>query len=520
MSAIEQIKAEKNGLDVGADIERYAAGGWESIPEDDRDFRLKWWGVFYRKQTPGHFMLRIRIPGGIATADQVREIGAIARDLGRDTLDITTRQQIELRWIRIEHVPDILERLRAVGLVTLQTGMDNVRNVMGCPVAGLTPSELFDASYVVRAFNDILVGNRAFTNLPRKFNVAITGCLDNCTPAETQDVALVPARLVARGRVSHGFNALVGGKMGSGGYRIADSLDVFVRPVEAPSVVAELVLLFRDHGPRDARNRSRFAFLIEDRGLDWVRAELERRLRHPLRRAGEDARSGKTTDHVGAWRQRERNLNYVGLLVPVGRASGKQFVELARLSEAYGSGELRFTATQNVILPGITDADMPRLLREPLLRTLKAEPSEVARGTLSCTGKDYCALALIETKTHALDLVRALERSAPGNRPVTINWSGCPAGCGNHQISDIGFIGRRTKVDGEVIDAVDVFVGGSVGPDAVPGMKVMENVPCADLPRLADFLVRYGDFKELRKQLQTLQQPAAEAEPAATSLGA
>ena len=510
MNKIEEIKAEKPGLDVGADIERYARDGWQSIPEDDRDTRLKWWGVFYRKQTPGYFMMRIRIPNGIATAEQIAEIGAIARELGRDTLDLTTRQQVQLRWVRIEDVPAILERLRLVGLVSLQTGMDNLRNVIGCPAAGLTPGELFDASPVARAFNDLFVGNRAFADLPRKFNVAITGCLHNCTHNESQDVALVPATATVRGQLEHGFNVLAGGKMGSGGFRIAEPLDVFVRPAEAPALLQEIVFTFRDHGARESRNHARLSFLLEEWGVPRFRAHLERRLRVLLQPAGEDARLAEHTDHVGVWRQRERNLSYVGLVVPVGRASGKQFIQLARLAEVYGSGEVRLTPEQNAIIPNVHDHDLPGLLEEPLLKALRPDPSGVARGTVSCTGKDFCARSLIETKEHAAGLIKALEKTGAGSRQFSVNWSGCPAACGNHQAADIGLLGRRTKVDGEVIDAVDVFIGGSTGPGATPGLRVLENVPCSDLPRLAEFLVRYGDFKALRQQLRSLA-PATEA---------
>jgi ferredoxin-nitrite reductase len=505
MNKIERIKAERGGLEVGQYLEQFAREGWEAIPEDDRDARLKWWGVFFRKQTPGHFMMRIRIPNGIATADQVREIGAIARELGRDTIDITTRQQLQLRWIRIEDVPAIIARLREVGLVTLQTGMDNLRNIVGCPVAGLTPNELFDASPVAREFSDLIVGNSAFTNLPRKLNVTITGCLDNCAHAETQDIALIPARSGA-GDGIEGFNILVGGKMGSGGYRVASPLDVFVAPAEASQVVAEIALIFRDHGSREARNHARLAFLIEDWGLARFRAELEQRLGRPLATAGEDARSERHTDHIGLWRQRDPGMNYVGLLVPVGRGSGTHFEELARLAAAYGSGQVRFTIGQNAILPGVHDDQLPALLKEPLLKTWPVEPSEVARGTVTCTGKDFCALALIETKDYARQLVATLETRLQGhNRPTSIAWSGCPSGCGNHQAADIGLVGRRTKVDGKVIDAVDVYIGGSSGPSAVPGIKLMENVPCDEFPRLAEFLVRYGDLQQLRQQLRTTE---------------
>jgi ferredoxin-nitrite reductase len=192
MNKIEEFKAEKDGLDVLQDVETFAQQGWEAIPDGDRE-RLKWVGVFFRRQTPGHFMMRIRIPNGIGTAAQLRTIGEISRQFGKGFADITTRQQIQLRWFQIEHVPEIWERLREAGLITLQTGMDNIRNVIGCPVAGMTPNELIDASPVVRQFTEMIVNNRAYTNLPRKFNIAITGCKENCIHAESQDIALTPA---------------------------------------------------------------------------------------------------------------------------------------------------------------------------------------------------------------------------------------------------------------------------------------------------------------------------------------
>jgi ferredoxin-nitrite reductase len=459
-------------------------------------------------------MLRIRIPNGFASAEQLRAIGEVAREHGRNTLDITTRQQLQLRWIRAEVIPEVLGRLREVGLVTLQTGMDNIRNVVGCPVAGITPNELFDASPVAREFTETFVGNREFTNLPRKINVTITGCLDNCAHAETQDIALVPAR-TADG--SPGFNVLVGGKMGSGGYRVATPLDVFARPEEGARLAAEIVKLFRDHGSREARNHARLAFLVEDWGTERFRDELEQRLGRALRRAGADARHSGSSDHIGVWRQAAHGLNYIGLLVPVGRMSAQQLLELARLADAYGSGEVRFTVGQNAIVTNVLDERLPALQQEPLLQTLRYDPSPVARGTVSCTGKDFCALALIESKGYALELVEALEKAGGATqRPLSMHWSGCISGCGNHQAADIGFVGRQARVDGRVIDAVDVFVGGSSGPDAVPGVKVMENVPCADLPRLVPFLVRYGDFKQMREQVRGLAGGLPASMPGAT----
>jgi ferredoxin-nitrite reductase len=293
--------------------------------------------------------------------------------------------------------------------------------------------------------------------------------------------------------------------MGSGGYRVATSLDVFVLPERAARVAAEMVLLFRDHGSREARNHARLAFLVEEWGAERLRAELEARLGSALARAGMDARHDTSTDHIGVWRQAAPGLNYVGLLVPVGRMSARQLLELARLSEVYGSGEVRLTIGQNAIVPDVPDAKLPALQGEPLLQQLRYDPSPVARGTVSCTGKDFCALALIESKGYALELVQALERSGvTSTRPISMHWSGCISGCGNHQAADIGFVGRQARLDGKVIDTVDVFVGGSSGPGAVPGVKVMENVPCADLPGLVPFLVRHGDFRHMREQMRAL----------------
>ena len=513
MNKVEQVKAAKDGLDVGADIPRYAGLGWESIEEGDLE-RLKWWGVFFRRHTPGYFMMRLRIPNGITNSRQLRAIAAIANEFGRGIGDLTTRQQIQLRWIDIKRVPAILDRLVVVGLITLQTGMDNIRNVVGCPVAGLTPNELLDASPAARAFTAMFVGNKTYTNLPRKFNVSISGCLENCTHAETQDIALVPARPAMRGLSVRGFNILVGGKNGSGGYRVATPLDVFVRPEEAAEVASAITLVFRDHGSREARNKARLAFLLDDWGVQRFRDIVEIRVGRRLERAGADQRSAEAADHVGVYRQKQPGLNYAGLVVPVGRVTGDQLHELARLADAYGTGELRLTVDQNVILPHVPDARLGTLTAEPLLKTLRYDPSGVLRGLVSCTGTEFCNLAVIETKSRAFKIARALATKLSGPKPLRIHWSGCPAGCGNHTVADIGLLGTKTKVEGEVVDAVDVFIAGASGPRAIQGVKLMENVPCDDLPRVLEGLARYVDFEKVRRQLRTLAPAIQGAAPA------
>ena len=385
--------------------------------------------------------------------------------------------------------------------------MDNIRGVIGCPVAGLTPNELFDASVVVREFNRIFIGNKAFTNLPRKFNVTISACKEVCTHAESQDLALTPATKEIDGMQVDGFNIAVGGKLGSGGFRMASPLDVFVTPQEAAAVCSQVVMIFRDYGARELRTKARLAFLIESWGAEKFRSELERRLERPLAPAGKDQRTQKHTDHVGLFRQKQAGLNYVGLAIPVGRMTSEQTVQVAELAENYGTGQLRFTVGQNVIIPNVPDNRIGELTEEPVLQVLRYDPSEVMRGLVSCTGMDYCHFALIETKGWALKTARILESKLGKTQPLRMHWSGCPAGCGNHAVADVGLLGKNIKVNGEILEAVDVFAGGAAGCEPNFPIKVMEDVPCEDLPEAIAGLVKHGAFKTMRQQLRKIPQP-------------
>ena len=486
MNRIEALKSAKDGLEVTEDLIRFAREGWRTIADDDKE-RLKWAGVFMRKPTPGHFMMRVRMPNGVLTSAQLRLLAELTRESDGDVADVTTRQQIQLRWLTIERIPEVIARLEAAGLSSLQTGMDNIRGVVGCPATGLTPRELIDTAPIAAEFQRLFLGNKAFTNLPRKFNVAITGCPDNCAGAETQDIALTPA--VRDDAV--GFNLAVGGKQGSGGPVFASACNVFVPPDEAAALCSVIALIFRDHGPREARSKARLAFLIADWGVDRFRRELEARWKQPLLSAGQDARSPHTTDHVGIYRQRQTGLNYVGLKTPVGRLTGGQLAELARLADQYGAGELRTTPAQNVLIPHVPDAKLGTLLEERLLRALPYNPPEVQRGVIACTGTDYCNLALIDTKTRALALARDFGARLGATRPLTVRWSGCPASCGNHHTADIGLQGCKVKVNDKIVDGVHVFVGGRGGAEPRAGIRMLEDVPCEELPAVLERLVKF-----------------------------
>jgi ferredoxin-nitrite reductase len=491
-NSVEAAKARRggDGLRIREDLPGIIERGHEAMTMAEKDL-LKWVGVFFRRPTPGRFMMRVRMPNGFSSSEQLRTIAELSRRLGNSVIDITTRQQVELRGFTIASVPRIWEKLRGVNLHSLQTGMDNVRNINGCALAGLTPYELVDASPIVLELDRRMVGadgNPEFTNLPRKLNITVTGCLENCTHSESQDIALVPA--IADGRLR--FNVLVGGKMGSGGFTPASSLNVFVEPDDAVEVVLELVGIYRDHGPREARAKCRLAFLIAEWGLLRLRAELVSRLGSDPGPAGTDVRQSRHSDHLGITSQQQRLRVAAGLSVPMGRVDPGQLTEIARLAGEYGDGSVRFTTAQNVIIPNVAKERLEELQQEPLLEEFTTAPSPFVRGLVACVGTDFCNLAQIETKQRALELSQALEqRLSREHGALRIHWSGCPAGCGNHQAADIGLRGLRANASGRIIEAVAIYAGGKTGPHAVAGTEVLAAVPCdASLPDVVANVIR------------------------------
>jgi ferredoxin-nitrite reductase len=480
---IEEIKRARDGLDVLDDIYRYAREGFESIPPDDYE-RMKWYGLFHRSQTPGFFMMRLRMPNGVLTSPQLRRMGELVNQYGRGVADITTRQNIQFRWLQIEDVPAIFAGLTEVGIEHRQSGMDNVRNVVGCPMAGLDTMELLDAQDVARAVQAAIVGRKDFSNLPRKFNIAISGCRSDCATSQIHDIGMTPA---TRDGVA-GFNVRVGGAMGGKMPRFAGDLDVFVTPDEAPRLCEAILILFRDHGPRENRQKARLKWLLEEWGIQRFRDELQRYY-GPLTCAGRDEVISYGADHIGVQRQKQLGMYAVGCLVPVGRTTGDDLIELGRLAETYGSGEVRLTNDQNVLIVNVSQARLPALLAERLLQKYSPAPSAFMRRTVSCTGNDYCHFALIDTKGAAVELARSLDTLLPMAEPVRVHWSGCPHACGQHHIADIGLQAARVRIGDEIVDAADVFVGGK--PGLVPHLatKVLDNVPLTELPqRLATLL--------------------------------
>jgi ferredoxin-nitrite reductase len=492
MNRFEAMKAAKDGLDILPDLQRYAREGTpvDEIPDEDLD-RMKWYGVFHRKLTPGFFMLRLRVTGGRLTGEQLQAIAGIAREFGRNTADITTRQNLQLRWLTLPVIPEVLERLETAGVTTLQTGMDNLRNYVGCPLAGLDAAEVYDATHLMADLQGVHLGNRAYSNLPRKFNLSISGCREDCGHAQTQDLGFLPAAQEIDGRRVIGFNVLTGGALGGTSPALAQPMDVFLRPEEVAQFTLALLAVYRDHGPRERRTRARLKWLLAEWGMERLRAAVEQAMGRPLRRAGQDLTIRTAGDHLGVHPQRTVGVNYVGLHVPVGRITADQMEELARLVAVYGANEIRLTNDQNVVIPHVTDARLDRLLEEPLLRELRPDPPNVWRGLVACTGNDYCHFSLIDTKARAVELARALEeRGVQVPRGTRIHVSGCINACGKHHVADIGLEGTKVRVDGEQRDAAHLFTGGRLGTGGRLAGRACKDVPLEDLPDLVERLLR------------------------------
>lgn len=489
----EKFKAEKDGLAVKEQLEHFAQIGWEAIDEIDRDHRLKWLGIFFRPVTPGKFMMRLRIPNGILSSTQMRVLAEVVQRYGEDgNADITTRQNLQLRGIRIEDVPDIFQRFEPVGLTSVQSGMDNVRNITGSPVAGIEANELIDTRGLVRMVQDMITnngkGNREFTNLPRKFNIAIEGGRDNSVHAEINDIAFVPA--YKNGHL--GFNVVVGGFFSAKRCEGAIPLNAWVLPnEEVVDLCRAILIVYREHGLRANRQKARLMWLIDEWGIEKFRAVVEEQLGRPLLPAAEkDEIDWDKRDHIGVYPQKQQGLNYVGLHIPIGRLYAQDMFELARMAEVYGSGEIRLTVEQNVIIPNIPDSRLDRFLAEPLLERFSINPAPLTRTLVSCTGSQFCNFALIETKNRALATIKALEAELELPRRVRIHWTGCPNSCGQPQVADIGLMGTKVRKNGKAAEGVDIYMGGKVGKDAHLGTCVQKGVACEDLmPVLHQLLI-------------------------------
>ncbi len=485
---VEVLKREKHGFDVWPDVLAHARARTplKEIPTPDLE-RMKWYGVFYRKRdTPGSYMLRIRITANELSAVQAKEIARIAYELGYGIADVTTRANIQVQGLDIGDVPRALQRLEAVGLTSKQTGLDNVRNVFGHPLSGVDPAELIDTRPLCRQISDIFLDSREYADLPRKFNIALCGREDAAIHYWTQDLAFLAVR---RGE-GVGFRVLIGGKQGQTPV-LGQPLPIFIPPESVEPVTGAILELFRGHGLREKRDSARFHFLIEKIGAAQVLEEIERWLDTSFERADEDLIPPSSYEDLTGWLPQKQPERWaLGLCPALGRMSWLQLEGLAVASERWSDGRLRTTAEQGIVVLNVRSGFRDALATQLARWNLSVHADSRVRNIVACTGKQFCNIAVTETKGHALRLVEQLRVRSLELHGIHIHMSGCPSACANHHTADIGLKGVRVKRLLGTREGFDVFLGGGIAGRLQLSMPYRSGVDVDQLPNLIEEVVR------------------------------
>ncbi len=497
LNKVEQAKAGFCGLDLAPRLRELSAAGWESLDEATLTIHLKWLGIFFRPVTPGRFMLRLRLPNGVIHADQLDVLAeAVDRCGSHGSADITTRQNIQLRGLLLEDMPPLMAALERVGLTSRQSGHDNPRNVTGNPLAGIDPEEFIDTRPLVDSIQAAVLGPDGPRNLPRKFNVAVGGAPDSFLLHN--DLAFLPA--FHDGTL--GFTVMVGGFFSAQRNELAIPLGLWLQADQLPAFTLAVLRHYERQGDRSNRNKTRLMYLIDALGLDSYRAEVVESYGAV---AGADAAAlvphdgshlvcRAPRDICGVHAQKQPGLHWVGLHVPMGRLHAAAMSDLARLARTYGSGGLRLSESQNALIADVPGDQLEALLAEPLLQQFRVDPGALAAEAVSCTGNRYCSFALIPTKSTAQAVVEELERRLEVPHGVRTHWTGCPNACGQPYMGSIGLMGAKARKDGEMVEAVKVFLGGSMAADPRLAELHDKGIPLSELPEaLEQILVeRFG----------------------------
>ena len=529
MNTVERWKQEKHPLDVIEDVRRYAAEGlsFEEIAaaEDDGEFeRLKWAGMYTHGVHDDYYMMRTVAPGGHLTPEQGEVVGEVATEFatappehggeeqnpiwGDAYLDITTRQDVQKHWIEIEDVPKVWDRYDEVGLTTIQGCGDSARNVLGCPVAGVSDHEAFNAQPVVDAISAFFSENREYANLPRKFKLTVTGCKHDCGQSQINDVGLTPAKKEVDGEWQYGFHAKVGGGL-SDGPRMASPLDVFILPEDAVEFARAVAQTFKELGDRNNRGVCRMRYLVEQLGPEQFETAVRERSTIEFPTKGVDLTDGYAGDHVGVHDQQSEGLKYVGFNVVTGRMGGDEFAAAARAAKRYGTDEasIRLATDQNFLITHIPEENVGRLLDEPFARKYEHDPGPFSRGAVGCTGSEFCTYGIIETKNRVVRWARALDRriDTPADLDVVrMHMSGCSASCAQPQIADVGFRGETVTIDDpegttnhagdNIVEGMDIGLGGSLGTENEFIDWIEHAVPAsAIIPALEQLFFVFGE---------------------------
>lgn len=509
---VEKLKLEKAGSEMWTEIHELSAllregkTKWEDINLDDMETRLKWAGLFHRrKRTPGRFMMRLKVPNGLLNSEQLRYFASAVRPYGSDgCIDITTRMNIQLRGVILDDASDICNKLYEVGLTSFMSGMDNVRNMVGSPIAGIDPMEMVDTRELCIQINDMITNNRRgrpeLSNLPRKFNICVSGSRDDFAHTHINDIGLNPIPHDQTGQM--GFNVVIGGFFSIKRAAEAIPMDAWLPYDDVVSFCEDVLFWFRDNGARKNRQAARLMYMIDQMTMEGFREAIESHRGKSLERAQKGGPEFQTDvprrNILGVHKQKQEGLSWVGACVPVGRLTADDVDALADLADKYSSGELRITVEQNVIFPNVADDRIEEILAEPLLQKFKVRPGSISANLVSCTGSQFCPVALIETKQRAKELAERLDEAVEVPRDVRLHMTGCPNSCAQAQVADIGLMGSPAKKDGKAVEGVRIFLGGKIGEGAELGDTDGTRYPAdvEDLfPVIRDLMIERFDAK-------------------------
>jgi sulfite reductase (ferredoxin) len=516
----ERLKREKNPWECLEEIRQFARSGYDAVSPEWRNTYLRWWGIYPQGDGAGvlggkggeglsvpYFMVRIRVPSGLLFSHQVRTIADLADRYARGVADITVRHNIQLHWVPVEALPDVFEELWRCGLTTMSACGDDTRNITGCPLSGVDADEICDASPLALRATQLLVGNADFYNLPRKYKICITGCRSWCCYPEINDVGLTATKRVRNGQEEVGFSLRVGGGLSAEPF-FARRLNAFVQWNQVPSVVLGVTKIFRDADVlRQHRERARLKYLFKQHGWteETFQTELERRIGFKLDPAEpEEAPADVYRDHIGIHPQKQAGYYYVGGSVLRGRITPDQLRTVAQLADTFGTGEVRTTTMQNIVVVNIPEQQVDTVAKELTTIGIPVNASPFRRGAITCTGTEFCRLAITETKQFAQWLVEELEERLPGfEQHLKLHVTGCPNSCGQHWISDIGIEGKKLKVDGKFVDAYYFCLGGAVGQFQTIARPLGYRCTATEVPAAIERLLRaYLSKKQDAEQLR------------------
>jgi len=475
-------------------LERAAAAGAQALSEDDAQM-CRWVGLYPHRHEPGFFMLRTKQPNGLVTPGQLDVLADITEKEQKGYADITTRQDFQLHWVQAAKAHETIRRLQDAGITTMGACGDIARNIVGCPVAGVDKQELFDASLVALKLHELFLGNETYANLPRKYKISVSACPEQCCHPEIHCVSLVGAAGTVDGKTAHGFDVRVGGGLSTQPF-LAQRLNAFITPDEVIEVVSRITDIWRETPEyREKRHHARLKYLVHDWGVAKLRDTLEARLGRPLLEspAGYEDPPESFRDHVGVHAQKQAGQYYVGAPVLVGRITSRQLRKVADLSRRYADGKtIRLTVRQNILLLNVPEANVEKVLNGLAEAGLSVNAHPVRRSVVTCTGTEFCRLAITETKARSRQIIEYLEKRVPLDEPLRLHVTGCPNACAQYQIAHIGLMGSKAKVDGQTVDAYDILVGGQVGRGAAFGHAVLRKVPATECAkRLEQLLLAY-----------------------------